>query len=152
MMWEHVSVSSMLRGAVACGALASRGHQPSRSWTGRSSASVMKPSDATGAVSRWARQSRGTALEASRGANCQSAMFRRTAGAGSCIGSLFELKDAPAGQDVELRFGPTEPATAKSQWIQTVPGKGWFVYLRIYGPEAPAFDGSWKPGDFEKVG
>ena len=31
------------------------------------------------------------------------------------------------------------------------PGKGWFVYVRIYDPEAPAFDGSWKPGDFEKV-
>lgn len=29
--------------------------------------------------------------------------------------------------------------------------KGWFVYFRIYGPEAPAFDGSWKPGDFERV-
>ena len=23
--------------------------------------------------------------------------------------------------------------------------------FRIYGPEKPAFDGSWKPGDFEKV-
>jgi hypothetical protein len=30
-------------------------------------------------------------------------------------------------------------------------GKGWFTYFRIYGPEAPAFDGSWKPGDFEEV-
>jgi hypothetical protein len=25
------------------------------------------------------------------------------------------------------------------------------VYFRINGPEAPAFDGSWKPGDFERV-
>jgi hypothetical protein len=24
-------------------------------------------------------------------------------------------------------------------------------YLRLYGPGEPAFDGSWKPGDFEKV-
>ena len=69
----------------------------------------------------------------------------------AALRSLFELKDAPAGKDVELRFGPTEPVTERSQWIKTIPGKGWFVYFRIYGPEAPAFDGSWKPGDFEKV-
>jgi len=30
-------------------------------------------------------------------------------------------------------------------------GKGWFVYFRIYGPEGPAFDGSWKPGEFERL-
>ncbi|WP_313760254.1 hypothetical protein [Rhizobium sp.] len=27
----------------------------------------------------------------------------------------------------------------------------WFAYIRIYGPDKPAFDGSWKPGDFEEV-
>jgi hypothetical protein len=25
------------------------------------------------------------------------------------------------------------------------------VYLRLYEPETPAFDGSWIPGDFEAV-
>ena len=25
------------------------------------------------------------------------------------------------------------------------------AYIRIYGPEAPAFDGSWKPGDLEQM-
>jgi hypothetical protein len=25
------------------------------------------------------------------------------------------------------------------------------AYIRIYGPEAPAFRGSWKPGDFDLV-
>ena len=34
---------------------------------------------------------------------------------------------------------------------KTIPGQGWFAYLRIYGPTQPAFDGSWKPGDFEKT-
>jgi hypothetical protein len=64
---------------------------------------------------------------------------------------MFELKDAVKGDSVELRFGPTEPANQKGEWIKTIPGKGWFVYFRIYGPETPAFDGSWKPGDFEEV-
>jgi len=30
-------------------------------------------------------------------------------------------------------------------------GKGWFVYFRIYGPDAPAFDSSWQLPDFERL-
>jgi hypothetical protein len=40
---------------------------------------------------------------------------------------------------------------AQSQWIKTVSDRGWFAYIRIYGPEQAAFDGSWKPGDFEQT-
>ncbi|WP_327303725.1 DUF1254 domain-containing protein [Streptomyces sp. NBC_01298] len=62
--------------------------------------------------------------------------------------SLFD-KLAPDGADsVDLYFGPTEPAGAEGRWIQTVPGRGWFGYFRIYGPEQAAFDGTWKPADF----
>jgi hypothetical protein len=31
------------------------------------------------------------------------------------------------------------------------PDKGWFVYLRLYGPEKPYFEKTWIPGDAEKV-
>lgn len=58
----------------------------------------------------------------------------------------------PDGADhVDLYFGPTEPAGAAGRWIQTVPGRGWFCYFRIYGPETGAVDGSWRPGDFTTV-
>ncbi len=65
----------------------------------------------------------------------------------AALRSLFELEDV-AGDTVDLYFGPTAPAGQEGRWIQTVPGRGWFVYFRVYGPEPPAFDGSWKPGDF----
>jgi hypothetical protein len=68
----------------------------------------------------------------------------------AALRSLFELKDLQ-GSSVDLYFGPTAPAGQEAHWIQTEPGKGWFTYFRIYGPDAPAFDGSWKPGDFEEV-
>ena len=68
----------------------------------------------------------------------------------AALRSLFELKDA-SGSTAELCFGPKPPKGKEGQWIQTIPGKSWFVYFRIYGPEKPAFDGSWKPGDFEKM-
>jgi hypothetical protein len=50
---------------------------------------------------------------------------------------------------VDLYFGPKAPKGHEKNWIQTVPGKGWLVLLRLYGPLEPWFDKTWKPGDFE---
>jgi hypothetical protein len=69
----------------------------------------------------------------------------------AALRSMFELKDLPTGTDAELFFGPDAPAGKEKQWIKTILGRGWFVYFRVYGPQAAAFDGSWKPGDFEEV-
>jgi hypothetical protein len=74
----------------------------------------------------------------------------QTAQKKAALRSMFELEDA-TGASVDLHFGPTAPAGQANRWIQTTPGRGWFVYFRIYGPDGPAFDGSWKPGDFEKA-
>lgn len=68
----------------------------------------------------------------------------------AALRSLYELK-GQAGNAVDLYFGPKAPAGKENVWIKTSPNKGWFSYFRIYGPEGPAFDGSWKPGDFEEV-
>jgi hypothetical protein len=68
----------------------------------------------------------------------------------AALRSMFELKGVSGGL-AELYFGPKAPAGSEDRWIKTIPGKGWFAYLRIYGPEQPAFDGSWKPGDFESL-
>jgi len=68
----------------------------------------------------------------------------------AALRSLVELKGV-SGASIDLFFGPTEPPNTGGRWIKTTPGKGWFAYFRIYGPEQPAFDGSWKPGDFEEV-
>lgn len=51
---------------------------------------------------------------------------------------------------IDLYFGPTPPkGKLKNNWIQTVPGKGWFVLLRLYGPLEPWFEKTWQPGEFE---
>ena len=49
----------------------------------------------------------------------------------------------------DLYFGPKAPAGKESNWIQTVPGRGWFACLRLYGPLQPWFDKTWKPGELE---
>ncbi len=49
-------------------------------------------------------------------------------------------------------FGPTQPANVPAgNWIETVPGKGWFVILRLYSPLEPFFTKQWRPGDIELV-
>jgi hypothetical protein len=65
------------------------------------------------------------------------------------LSSLFDFDDAATASSVDLFFGPGAPAGHENRWIQTLPGVGWFVYFRIYGPEQAAFDKTWKPGDFE---
>lgn len=69
----------------------------------------------------------------------------------AALRSMFELKDVSKSEPTVLHFGPTAPAGQESRWIKTAPGRGWFAYIRIYGPEAAAFDKSWKPGDFEEA-
>ena len=52
---------------------------------------------------------------------------------------------------VDLYYGPEAPAGMEKNWTQTVPGKGWFVLIRLYGPLEPWFDRTWQPGEFELI-
>ncbi|HRV94421.1 MAG TPA: DUF1254 domain-containing protein [Anaerolineae bacterium] len=52
---------------------------------------------------------------------------------------------------VDLYFGPTAPSGMEDNWIETVPGKGWFCLLRLYSPTEPWFDQTWRPGEIELV-
>ena len=60
-------------------------------------------------------------------------------------------KDLHVNDDgsVDVYFGPQAPAGEQNNWIQTIPGKGWFMILRLYGPLKPWFDKTWQPGDIE---
>jgi hypothetical protein len=69
----------------------------------------------------------------------------------AALRSMFELKNVSTSQPTDLYFGPTAPSGHEGEWIKTIPNKGWFVYFRVYGPQKAAFDGSWKPGDFQEV-
>lgn len=52
---------------------------------------------------------------------------------------------------IDLYFGPEPPDEHEANWIQTVPGKGWFTILRLYGPLEPWFDQTWRPGEIEEL-
>jgi hypothetical protein len=50
----------------------------------------------------------------------------------------------------DVYFGPEKPAGAEN-WIQTIPGKGWNMLWRIYGPTQVWYDKKWRPGEIELV-
>lgn len=52
-------------------------------------------------------------------------------------------------QSLIICFGPEPPTTLKSNWIQTIPGNGWNMILRLYSPLESWFNYSWKPGEIE---
>jgi hypothetical protein len=51
----------------------------------------------------------------------------------------------------DLFLGPEAPEGKERNWLATVPGKGYFAILRLYGPTEPALAKTWKPGDFAEM-
>ena len=64
--------------------------------------------------------------------------------------SRMDLKKNPDGT-VDLYVGPKAPKGMESNWVQSLPGKSWFSYFRLYGPTEPFFNRSWVLNDFEEV-
>jgi hypothetical protein len=56
-----------------------------------------------------------------------------------------------ANGSVDVYFGPKAPAGMENNWVQTIPGKGWFMILRLYGPLEPWFNKTWRPGEIKLV-
>ena len=59
-----------------------------------------------------------------------------------------DLQLNPDGS-VDVYFGPQAPAGKESNWVQTIPGKGWNTLFRLYSPLEPWFNGTWRPGEIE---
>jgi hypothetical protein len=73
---------------------------------------------------------------------------------------MDHLRSLPAKSKGELPTIPSMSALQRSgrsrwterkeaNWLVTVPGKGYFAILRLYGPTEAAIDKRWKPGDIE---
>lgn len=51
----------------------------------------------------------------------------------------------------DLYFAPVAPKGKEKNWVQTVPGKGWNIIFRLYGPLEAWYAKTWRPGDPELV-
>ena len=52
---------------------------------------------------------------------------------------------------IDVYFGPEAPAGMENNWLQSIPGKAWFVAWRVYGPLQPWIDQTWRPSEIELV-
>ncbi|UVJ46278.1 DUF1254 domain-containing protein [Pseudomonas sp. LS1212] len=66
------------------------------------------------------------------------------------LSSRQDLKKNADGS-IDLYFAPTAPQGFESNWVQTIPGKQWFSYFRLYAPTEAYFDKSWKLDDITQV-
>ena len=67
------------------------------------------------------------------------------------LNSLGEELKSNADGSVDIYFAPQAPEGHEDNWIQTIPGKSWFIIFRVYGPLEPWLDKTWRPGELELV-
>jgi hypothetical protein len=68
--------------------------------------------------------------------------------------SLSSTREMVANEDgsFDLWFAPALPeGVPESNWVQTIPGEGWFTLPRLYAPLEPILDRTWRWNDIEQV-
>jgi hypothetical protein len=65
------------------------------------------------------------------------------------LGSQSGTVETNADGSTEIYFGPAAPDGKERNWLQTVPGRGWWAILRLYNPLQPFFDKTWRPSEIE---
>ena len=68
----------------------------------------------------------------------------------SCASNDKAVQTNPDGS-VDVFFGAQSPAGKESNWVPTDPNGHFEVLFRMYGPEKPLFEKTWRLGDIEKV-
>jgi hypothetical protein len=56
-----------------------------------------------------------------------------------------------ADGSTDLYLGAKAPDGKDANWLATVPGRGYFTVLRLYGPTEAAISRAWKPGDIDRI-
>ncbi len=83
--------------------------------------------------------------------DCQTRSLLETDQKSAGIDSNNKNMKSNADGSYTVYFGPQAPEGRADNWVQTMPGKSYFVFLRLYGPLEPWFNKTWKPGDFMKL-
>ncbi len=65
------------------------------------------------------------------------------------VGSQTKGIEKNADSSFDIYFSPKAPTGKENNWLQTVPGKSFFVILRMYGPLEPWLNKTWRPSEIE---
>jgi hypothetical protein len=66
------------------------------------------------------------------------------------VNSYGDLRKNDDGS-IDIYIGPKAPEGWESNWVKSVPSKGWFPAFRFYSPTEAYFDKSWQLNDIEKI-
>ena len=88
---------------------------------------------------------RPTSSGPSRSTTCRPAPCCKPTNASLKSPVLKESVQQNADGSFDVYFGPEAPKGKESNWVQTVPGMGWHMLFRLYGPEQAWFDKTWRP-------
>jgi hypothetical protein len=67
------------------------------------------------------------------------------------LGSQSGTVEANPDGSIDIYFGPKAPEGKENNWLQTIPGKGWWTILRLYNPLEPFFDKTWRPSEIRPL-
>ena len=59
------------------------------------------------------------------------------------VGSKFEGVQKMEDGSIPVFVGPEPPKGWESNWVKSISGRGWFPYVRFYGPGEGFFDESY---------
>ncbi len=65
------------------------------------------------------------------------------------LGSQTKGVQKNADGSYDIYFAPKAPRGKEGNWLQTIPGKSWWLALRMYGPLEPWIKQTWRPGEIE---
>ena len=119
----------------------------------------------------YAHDSTGAYLDGARptASECRSRCPRSCSGRSRPMTHRHAPRSSPTSARRAALPGRAHPAGARRRATETIstsapsyptthkgagsnhPGRGWFVYFRIYGPERSAFDGNWQLPDFDPI-
>ena len=81
----------------------------------------------------------------------QTRSMLQTSQALPTVGSATEGLRQNVDGSFDIYFSPKPPKGYENNWLATVPGKGWFVALRMYGPLEAWIEKTWRPGEIDLV-
>jgi len=67
------------------------------------------------------------------------------------VGSQTEGLKMNEDGSYDIYLAPEAPAGFENNWLQTIPGKSWFVGFRMYGPLEAWINKTWRPSEIELV-
>lgn len=65
--------------------------------------------------------------------------------------STYDKPDMNPDGTTTIWFAPEAPKGKEKNWVKTIPGEGWEILIRLYGPLEPFFEQTWKPDNIEQI-